>query len=233
MQRLPRGPTDTYLHIQNSLDESMYKTWGFVIYRCTYDDDAAWSDLVAELQAAVAYSLEDAGRVDLGKFHELTIIEDKHTLNNASPYEVRRQFRKWCDQHEDKDKADVNSARACFASLPPRFQFCLAADKRALHSKSIKLKFIWLNFVSREDDTPEWDEDMRRECLAEEFGDSGELNVGWKVLNPYEYVGQYEECCSADDDENDWLVGYIRPRETYREVVLGLEPEGNGILGLG
>lgn len=101
----------------------MYKTWGFAIYRCTYDDDAAWSDLVAKIKAAVVYSLKEAGRVDLGRSHELTIVKDKHTLSNASPYEVRRQFRRWCDEHEYKDKADVNSTGTCFASPPPRFHF--------------------------------------------------------------------------------------------------------------
>lgn len=44
---------------------------------------------------------------------------------------------------------------------------------------------------------------------------------------PVEFVDQYEDCCSSVDDEGTWLIGYVRPRETYKEAILGLELEGN------
>ena len=63
--------------------------WGFVIYRCTYGDDARWARFMDILNARVRQSLEFEGALDLMNSLDWTVQEDP-TLQDASKDEVRK-----------------------------------------------------------------------------------------------------------------------------------------------
>jgi hypothetical protein len=51
--------------VQSDLRADPDKKWGFVIFRCTYGDDAAWERMMSRLNTQARDSLELQGASDL------------------------------------------------------------------------------------------------------------------------------------------------------------------------
>ncbi|GKT90281.1 hypothetical protein Ct61P_08131 [Colletotrichum tofieldiae] len=79
----------------NMLSTGVHK-WGFVIYRCTYDDDELWNRYLAQLKSFCHDELVEERRAELlEQYLDWVVIEDRATLDNASRFEVRKHFNQW------------------------------------------------------------------------------------------------------------------------------------------
>ena len=58
-------PTNSASRLQEKLDENGHHVWGFVIYRCTYGDDAAWEECLRRLNACARWSMRFYEALDL------------------------------------------------------------------------------------------------------------------------------------------------------------------------
>lgn len=76
--------------IRKFLNFQRQEKWGWVIFRCTYTDDAAWENFLRLLRADMKAELDFSGDRDMLDTLDLVIIEDKDTLDNADIPEVRR-----------------------------------------------------------------------------------------------------------------------------------------------
>ncbi|KAI1302208.1 hypothetical protein F5Y03DRAFT_362040 [Xylaria venustula] len=77
-----------------------FDTWGFIVYRCTYDDDAAWDRYMQALKDEAHRDLVWNGREWLiEQYAQWTAIEDNETLDGASKQKVRERFVRWRDEH--------------------------------------------------------------------------------------------------------------------------------------
>lgn len=85
-------------HIRDTI-ERKHPKWGFVIQRCTYDNDDAWTQLVNATRRDVPEGLADRDALDLLESFKLDIREDSQTLDGASPDKVREIFRTWVLSH--------------------------------------------------------------------------------------------------------------------------------------
>lgn len=122
-------------HTIRGMKISSFPKFGFVIYRCTYSDDAVWTELLSlikkEAQAHIKELIKELGpgRDWLGTHLEWTIVEDP-TLDGASQEEVNARFDKWADEIVDEsERTSTNVLRWL-----PRFNFCAVVDEKCLAS---------------------------------------------------------------------------------------------------
>ncbi|KAI6083370.1 hypothetical protein F4821DRAFT_280942 [Hypoxylon rubiginosum] len=82
--------------MERALLEDGHCLWGFVIYRCAYDNnDVAWSRLLQALRRYAHETLAYYRRLDMLDRFQLTVVEDEAKLNSASTSVVRDHFREW------------------------------------------------------------------------------------------------------------------------------------------
>ncbi|WYZ42284.1 hypothetical protein EsH8_V_001179 [Colletotrichum jinshuiense] len=104
-----------------------YHRWGFVVYRCTYDDDDLWNRYLAQLKKNLYDELVEGRRAELlEQYLDWVVIEDRDNLQNASKADVRKHFNQWVSQHS----AEI--ARYPLAIDLPRFKHCLYVDQKCL-----------------------------------------------------------------------------------------------------
>ncbi|KAJ0269100.1 hypothetical protein Brms1b_011242 [Colletotrichum noveboracense] len=98
------------------MKRSGFHRWGFVIYRTTYDDDAAWERYVEVLKRIARSVLVDEG--------------GDATLEGASKAEVRKHFISWREaRSEERDGPGATKDRA---KRLPRFKHCVYVDRKCL-----------------------------------------------------------------------------------------------------
>jgi hypothetical protein len=88
---------DTSNDLQKWLNEDGHRVWGFVIYRCTYGDDAAWEECLRRLTLATRLSMhyyEALYLLDDKKDYRFvqTVFQDAAKFDGASTQVVRRHF---------------------------------------------------------------------------------------------------------------------------------------------
>lgn len=58
-------PTNSASRLQEKLDEAGHHVWGFVVYRCTYSDDAAWEECLRRLELCARRGMHFYEALDL------------------------------------------------------------------------------------------------------------------------------------------------------------------------
>ncbi|KAM5371732.1 hypothetical protein ACJZ2D_007797 [Fusarium nematophilum] len=113
------------------MQETEFRSWGFVIYRCAYATESQWASYLEFFKAAVRDELEFLELSTLlWPLLEWTIIEDRETLDGASKHQVRRKFSEWTTERcTERDGAGADEA---FMERRPRFQFCIYIDQKCL-----------------------------------------------------------------------------------------------------
>lgn len=64
-----------------------------MIYRCTYESDTDWSDLMTRLRYQTRAALEFYNGLDMLDSLDITVFEDRVSLDGASKSAVREQFK--------------------------------------------------------------------------------------------------------------------------------------------
>ncbi|KAH9205867.1 hypothetical protein DL95DRAFT_451040 [Leptodontidium sp. 2 PMI_412] len=129
---------ESYGHIIRGMKISSFPKFGFVIYRCTDSNNAAWTELLSLIkqEAQACIKKLGPGRDWLGTHLEWTIVEDP-TLDGVSQEEVKGRFDRWSDEIVDEsERTSTNILRWL-----PRFNFCVVVDEKCLASmEKSKLK---------------------------------------------------------------------------------------------
>ncbi|PGH07490.1 hypothetical protein GX51_01791 [Blastomyces parvus] len=116
------------------------KTWGFVVYRCTYGDEDAWEEMLD----LICCHMEDYLAMEDGEQfwdrHELIVMDDKTQLDGASSHVVRDHFNRFVRSEMDKlpklpesEREEEEGLRKQIASAT-RYNFCLFVDDISLES---------------------------------------------------------------------------------------------------
>lgn len=117
-QRNPKGILSSADLILNTMQNSQLRTWGFVIIRCTYANEAKWEAFLTEIKERTLAkpgtnygpSLASANR--LNERLRWTILEDQESLDGASMKVASEKFVEWV---ETGGREEVG---ACFSLLP-------------------------------------------------------------------------------------------------------------------
>ena len=75
--------------IREQLNKYLNSKWGFVIYRCTYQDDAQWKRFMEHLNTRTRRGLEEEGAGDLFDRIDWS-VQDNPQLRDASEEQIRR-----------------------------------------------------------------------------------------------------------------------------------------------
>lgn len=116
--------------IKMYLRRDRHRIWGFVVYRCTYSSDEDWvrfmDILRQENRKALSY---EEGGLEMWESLDMTVFEDRSTLDGASKGFVREQFREWC-----KSAPQQEQGAEAEAGCSQRYRYCLQVDEASLRS---------------------------------------------------------------------------------------------------
>lgn len=110
--------------------------WGFVMYRCTYGDDDAWSRFIGRLDRQRDHMLREYCKApDLIDSYDWHFQEDT-ALEGATKDEVRRRFRRWVSaQAQTEIPAGLEDyKKQALMRENPRYNFCMHVDAEAMNS---------------------------------------------------------------------------------------------------
>jgi len=219
--------------ISDLLDFHHLKKWGFVVYRCTYGDDAAWARFMQRLNERneVIVRRDHENHNGLADRLDWRVQEDSTGLQGASKDEVRRRFRRLV-----ATELAVEEGRGGEAVLDenPRFNYCVHVDAESMRSVLepgdgdpdeeelggyVNLvradegwsapdfdKFDWSTHVPGPEDDP-YDEG------EEEIEGSRLADVGWMKVSVDELI---PELYTTLTQNHLWDNYYLRPPEIMR-----------------
>ncbi|KAI1114377.1 hypothetical protein F5Y14DRAFT_175525 [Nemania sp. NC0429] len=142
--------------IERDLRADGHRTWGFVVYRCTYSSDPVWESCLQRINASVQKAMDLYNGRDLlqeGCF-KLTVITDAAMFDGANTQAVRQHFRGWRARmlHEEQGSQEDIQSRRQEASpqdwgLPVRYGFCIQIDEASMRSITSDEGERWVNLI--------------------------------------------------------------------------------------
>lgn len=117
--------------IDRGLRRYGHHIWGFVIFRCTYDNDTEWDEFMRRLRGQLYQTLEYYGGLDLMTTNPFTVFADRMLLDGASTSTVRQYFLQWAHTAPLQEQG-VPSASVTDCS--PRYRICIQVDSQVLRS---------------------------------------------------------------------------------------------------
>ncbi|EJT81303.1 hypothetical protein GGTG_01286 [Gaeumannomyces tritici R3-111a-1] len=200
---------------------------GFVIFRCTYDNDALWDAFIAVVKASAAFCLRMRKQQDiLGPDLECTVVEDREAFNGASKNAVRERFRAWVAARSvERDGEGIYNPDV---EELPRFRYCVYVDRACLKAVRVSWSEIRFNYFlcgqivvinaapgdpPIPPDSDEEDEDENDDCddVYEEVEGSTAKDVGWTYASASLLVETYEELHLRGSEWETWEMIYKRP----------------------
>lgn len=79
--------------IDVQLKESRHNKWGFIFYRCSYEDNSAWKHFTDIVRRRAELDLNADKGIDIKKSLELTFREDRWAFDGATINTVRNHFK--------------------------------------------------------------------------------------------------------------------------------------------
>ena len=129
-----RDPTmESFLNNADNLERLIqmdgFKTWGFVIYRCTYQSDSDWETFMTRFLYHVRHSLDFYNGLDLLDSFAPTVFEDR-SFDGATTALVRKHFQEWAATAPPVEQP------IGYSDYPEagRYKFFLMVDQEALES---------------------------------------------------------------------------------------------------
>ncbi|CZT19159.1 uncharacterized protein RCC_05005 [Ramularia collo-cygni] len=130
------SPRNAMIRTESSLPDSIergyhadgHKTWGFVIYRTTYENDADWAECMRRLRWWAADSMEYYNGQDVLDLMTWTIFDDREQFENMDVPTIRRHFRNWTETAVQSEQSTANMGGS------PRYKYCVQIDTEALKS---------------------------------------------------------------------------------------------------
>ncbi|GIZ38814.1 hypothetical protein CKM354_000221500 [Cercospora kikuchii] len=113
--------------IERAMQEDQKDHWGFVIYRCTYNSDADWQVFEHSYRRAIRETMGFFKGLDIFDKLDVTIIEDRDTLDGASSATIRNHFKGWCKEISPEEADDPWSNNQ-------RLKFCIRVDEASLET---------------------------------------------------------------------------------------------------
>jgi hypothetical protein len=124
-----------------ALAELKHDKWGFVIYRCTYQDDHAWERFKQNIHESTQKFTEMSDTPEAAKSLndslEWTFVEDRAALDDASRSQLRQRFKEWSAQaivtEQPRAKAETERKPEPTFGIP-RYNYFIQVDEEALQS---------------------------------------------------------------------------------------------------
>lgn len=113
------------------LQSDGFKTWGFVIYRCTYENDSDWYKFMTLLRNKTINNLKAYNGLDLLNEFAPTVLENRQ-FEGASATSLSLHFREWAANAMYEEQVITPSEGVYVQSA--RYRFFVMVDQEALKS---------------------------------------------------------------------------------------------------
>lgn len=199
--------------LEKLLHEDGFKKWGFVIYRCTYQNNTDWENFMARFVSAVPEYLEFYNGLDLLNTFTPTVLEDA-SFEGATVATLREHFNQWAKTSLKEEQGVAEDYRA----YTGRYRFFIMVDQEAMDSvlsapeDEDEAAFVrvvyakWKPEIPNEEDIANGDvsepEEPIEGCTQ---NDVGWMKMCWRWV---ELPGFYKM-----RDWDDWEAYYVRPPE--------------------
>lgn len=194
--------------------------WGWVIYRCTYDDDKAWARFKEFIIQQSRADIANSDTPELSDSLEWTFVEDRVTLDGASKDQLVSRFKQWAPEALKTEQPRVKDHRFGTWGIP-RYTYFIYVDKGALRSVVYDAPQApkpdldgvgYVNFVNADwKPLGELGIAAGEDDVHEPIDGCTEEDVGWmKIASHMVGTGFYESTIGYPDC---WYVFYERPPE--------------------
>ncbi|KAH0338003.1 hypothetical protein KCU81_g7867, partial [Aureobasidium melanogenum] len=223
--RNPRISTNSSFadRIEAQYQADRHRTWGYVIYRTTYKDEAAWTEFMRRLRFWATDSMEFCNGQDVLDKMTWTVFDNKERFDGVNTATIRQHFRDWAEtavRHEQQEPGQVDEAPVSMGRSP-RYRYCVQVDAEALKSAVYDAppppdfdkdnqgwaKVIDKNWLPRNED-PRFAGRKPDPNVYEEIDGLTKHNVGW-VKCPFPSV--MTEYYMLFQDSNGYTISYRRP----------------------
>lgn len=128
-----RSLTSSERDILSHLRANNFDKWGWVIYRCTYNDDEAWSRFKNVVSHQAHELIAESDTPEIADSLEWTFIENRDTLENASKDQLRARFNAWAAEAADvENPRRIKHPYGLYGIL--RYNYFVHVDHDALRS---------------------------------------------------------------------------------------------------
>ncbi|KAJ5121564.1 uncharacterized protein N7515_009525 [Penicillium bovifimosum] len=199
--------------LEKLLDEDGFKKWGFVIYRCTYQNNTDWENFMARFVSAVPEYLESYNGLDLLDTFTPTVLEDP-SFEGASVATLRVHFSQWAQTSLKEEQGVAEDHQACTG----RYRFFIMVDQEAMDSvlsapeDEDEAAFVRVVYAEWKPEMPD-EEDIAHgdgSELEEPIEGCTQNDVGWMKMC-WRWVELPGFLKLRDWD--DWEAYYVRPPE--------------------
>ena len=117
--------------IERQLQQDHHQSWGFVIYRTTYNSDTDWAEFLRRLRFHMERVFDFYNGRDILEKFVLTVLEDQSAFDRASTDTIRRHFQQWSLTAYPTEQQHQKGARI---GRSPRYHYAVQVDLEALNS---------------------------------------------------------------------------------------------------
>ncbi|KAK0624162.1 hypothetical protein B0T14DRAFT_517607 [Immersiella caudata] len=133
----PLSQFATWGGVIDSLVHSGHHKWGFLVYRTSYDDDAAWQRYLQILNRSTWLGLNNENQLRMLPYLSYTPMEDRDLFEGASKDRIREHFRQWVATRS-VERDGPGADHPDLIELLPRYRICMFTDKGILSATSIE-----------------------------------------------------------------------------------------------
>jgi len=185
------------------------KTWGFVVYRTTYNNDADWERAMEAIRENLekGVTLEDPEMEQMFRQRmDWKFVDDKASLNGATRADLRERFLRWVDSEQGRRPAQA------------RYVFFLEIDESSLRS-IIDLGAMdahynlvhshWRPGMNEEDENENENED--EDQSLQPIDGCRQEDVGWMKVQPILLGPDFCSFVEMYLEDHSWKREYVRP----------------------
>jgi hypothetical protein len=111
-----------------------HSTWGYVIYRTTYENDTDWTEFMRRLRAWAEDAMDTCNGQDVLDQMTWTVFDDKELFDGADVMTIRRHFRAWTETAVHSEQPRKSNSAPAEMGRSPRYRYCIQVDVEALKS---------------------------------------------------------------------------------------------------
>lgn len=121
--------------ILNTLKQSKHDKWGFVINRCTYEDNQGWELFKHLFHERTENTIRRSDAPEAADSLERTFVEDRAALEGASRSQLRDRFNRWADLAFVTEQPRAHAEAQEYPLFgAPRYNYFIQVDEEALKS---------------------------------------------------------------------------------------------------